>query len=363
VTSTHSRDLPALGDLEVKATEGGIGVLAPPFSRGTFDYHVDVQSDIGEIRVTPRSAGDKTAVTVQGRQVSSGESVKVPLETGENVVRIEVSSRGGRALYSLTVTRQDMSPVVRRFKKLSFQDPGTGVTLGYRLFVPESPGPAGGYPLVLFLHGAGESGSDNEAQLTANQGATVWARPEEQARHPCVVLAPQNPKDPAATAAWDFGKNGWTSLMGHGFGQPFDPEPSLRAAYALLRKVMEQYPVDPRRVYATGLSMGGFGVYAMAAEHPGTFAAVVGICGGLDPSRAAALAGTPVWAFHAEEDPVVPVRFSRATVTALKQAGGNPRYTEYGPRVFFSPDAHVSWVPTYANREVRDWIFQQNSPK
>ncbi len=359
-TSSRSHELPGLNGLEVKATAGGLDALTPAFSRQITHYRLDVQSDIASVLVIPR-VDSGAAITVQDAEVSSGMPCSVALAVGDNSVKVEVSDPAGRtAAYTVRVTREDIAPTAARFRKLSWQDPATGISLGYRLFVPEPYDPVAAYPLVLFLHGAGESGNDNEAQLTANQGATVWAKPQEQARHPCFILAPQNPKDPNAVSPEDFGRQGWTTLMRLGPAHPFGVEPSLTACYGLIRKVMEEYSIDSKRIYATGLSMGGFGVYALAAEHPDTFAAVVGICGGLDPEKAGALSRTAIWVFHAAADPIVPVRFSQETVKALQAAGGHPRYTEYGPRVFLAPNAHVSWVPTYANREVRDWLFQQS---
>ncbi len=98
----------------------------------------------------------------------------------------------------------------------------------------------------------------------------------------------------------------------------------------------------------------------MNVDHPDTFAAIVGICGGLDPARAAVLADKPIWVFHAAEDPIVNVRFSRDTVKALRAAGGKPLYTEYGKEVYIAPTAHQCWIPTYASGEMRDWLFAQS---
>jgi predicted esterase len=353
---------PRLSDLDVQATAGGIGSLNPAFFEGAFDYTVDVQSDIKEVAVIPRiKTGSAVSMILNGESASFGVPRMLTLAVGDNPVRVEVKDRSGRsAVYTVTIKREDIKPVVDSFKKKTYHDPATGVTMGYRLFVPEGYDSTRSYPLVVFLHGAGESGSDNELQLTANQGATVWAKPREQARHPCFVLAPQNPKDPEATSPDDFGRMGWTTLMQWGFAEPFKPEPALETAFTVLRQVMADYNVDRNRVYATGLSMGCFGVFAMNVSHPDTFAAIVGIAGGLDPAKAAVLANKPIWVFHASEDPIVDVRFSRDTVRALKEAGGKPRYTEYGKEVFIAPTAHQSWVPAYASSEMRDWLFEQS---
>jgi predicted peptidase len=282
-------------------------------------------------------------------------------------VKVVVSASNGKSTtYTITVTRENIQPVADKFLKLNYADPDTGITMGYRLFVPENYDSTKTYPLVLFLHGAGETGSDNEIQLTANQGAAVWAKPEEQAKHPSFVLAPQSNRDPEADLTKNnFGKIGWTSLMLTGpvvsdTGNPFQPLDQLVTAYDILTKVMGEYSVDPKRVYVTGVSMGGFGTFAIAIAHPDDFAALVPICGGGDPTKLSTIAKIPIWIFHAEEDPAIPVQFSRDSDAALKAAGGTPKYTEYPKGTFFFPIAHFSWVPTYANSEMRDWLFQQS---
>ncbi len=362
VLRTPPAGAPRLRGLDVRVTAGSAGPLSPAFSESRFDYTVDVQSDIGEAAIVPRAQDSSTPrISINGKVASSAEPLTVRLAVGDNPVKVEIQDRaGGKAVYTVTIRREDIKPVADTFKKLSYRDPATGMTMAYRLFVPKGYDPSRSYPLVLFLHGAGESGSDNEAQLRANQGATVWAKPDEQARHPCFVLALQNPIDPEATSPGPFGRMGWTTLMREGFSDPFRSEPSLETAHAVLQKVMTDYNVDRRRVYATGLSMGGFGVFAMNVDHPDTFAAIVGICGGLDPAKAAVLADKPIWVFHAAEDPIVAVRFSRDTVNALRDAGGKPRYTEYGKEVYIAPTAHQCWIPTYASAEMRDWLFAQS---
>ncbi len=357
---SHSEG-PRLTGLDVRATTGGIGTLTPAFSANAFDYAVDVQSDIGEVFVIPSVDGSSSMVTSVNEKPVPAGGVKVALSAEGGAARVVVKDGSGRSTaYAVSIKREDITPVLAQFRKLTYSDPTTGVSMGYRLFVPAGYDSSKSYPLILFLHGAGESGADNEIQLTANQGATVWAKPAEQARHPCFVLAPQNPKDPRATSPNDFGRRGWTSLMQSGFSDPFRSQPPLQTVYDILRKVAADYNVDTKRIYATGLSMGGFGVFALNVDHPDTFAAIVGICGGLDPSRADVLAKKPIWVFHAAEDPMVYVKFSRDTVKALKDAGGAPRYTEYGRETYFSVNAHWAWVPAYASSEMRDWLFAQS---
>jgi predicted peptidase len=349
-------------------TLGGGGKLTPAFSAKTTEYTLNINSDIFGIAVVPSVADKATGkITVDGKAAESGAPAIVMPLVGESKVKVAVSAPDGKSTtYTITVSRENIQPVVDKFLKLSFKDPKTGITMGYRLFVPENYDSKKSYPLVLFLHGAGETGSDNQIQLTANQGASVWAKTEEQAKHPSFVLAPQSERDPKADVPNNqFGKIGWTSLMVSGpvisgTATPFEPQPQLVTAYDILQKVIGEYNIDQKRIYVTGMSMGGYGSFAIAIAHPNTFAAMVPICGGGNPAKLATIAKIPMWIFHAEEDPAIPVQMSRDSVKALQAAGGTPQYTEYPKGTFFFPVAHFSWVPTYANTEMRDWLFKQS---
>jgi len=117
--------------------------------------------------------------------------------------------------------------------------------------------------------------------------------------------------------------------------------------------VIRKYHVDRRRVYLTGLSMGGFGTWSLAAANPKRFAAIAPICGGGNTADAKKLATLPMWVFHGAKDPTVPVQRSREMVEAIKVAGGNIKYTEY-------PEAgHDSWTETYDNPALYEWFLAQ----
>lgn len=215
-----------------------------------------------------------------------------------------------------------------------------GVTLRYRLMQPSGSGTAGPPPLILFLHGAGERGVDNERQLV--HGGAVFAAAEFRRRYPCRVLAPQCPAgDYWVRADWRRGEN----------RQPAVLMPHLAAAMEVIRGMIEAGEVDASRVYVMGLSMGGFGTWDLAMRFPGFFAAAVPICGGGDPGRAEVLRDLPIWAFHGAADDVVPVEYSRGMVRAIEAAGGALRYTEY-PAV-----GHDSWTPAFAEPELFPWMF------
>jgi predicted peptidase len=222
----------------------------------------------------------------------------------------------------------------------------------YRLMVPEgcdpkAKGEGKTWPLILFLHGAGERGTDNKAQL--KYFPTDMASAESRAKFPCFLLAPQCPAE-----KW------WAPIarVEGGLRADFGPEPGheARAALMMLDKVIADFPVDRSRIYLTGLSMGGFGSWDLAPRFPERWAAVVPICGGGEPKSAARMKDIPIWVFHGGKDPVVPVDLSHKMVEALKAAGGSPKYTEF-------PEAgHDSWTPGYRLPEFLPWLFAQKRP-
>ncbi|TVQ04727.1 MAG: phospholipase [Balneolaceae bacterium] len=217
-----------------------------------------------------------------------------------------------------------------------------GDTLRYRVMFPEELAEGKVYPLVLFLHGAGERGNDNTAQLM--WGLDAFAADDFRKEHPAIVIAPQVP-------AGSF----WANLNWRQEGAALTDEPTLplKLSHELVLKMADNYPVDRNRLYVTGLSMGGFGTWDIITRYPGLFAAAMPICGGGDPSKAYRLTDMPIWNFHGALDNVVPPDLSRDIINAIWEAGGKPGYTEY-------PDVdHFSWVPAYNDRYVLEWLFSQ----
>ena len=224
-----------------------------------------------------------------------------------------------------------------------FTDPDTGLALPYRLFVPK--GCSAGRPcgLLLFLHGAGERGSDNQTQL--KNDALAWIRPAAQEGNPTIVVYPQCPRDMQwVDVPWD--KDTY-DLAKTPISQP------LVAVTKLLSSLRARHSVDSKRLFVTGLSMGGFGAWDVVARTPAMFAGAVALCGGGDPSRAEALHDVPIWAFHGDQDQAVPVRASRKMIGALRKAGGKPRYTELAGR------GHDVWTVAYRDAEVLHWLLSQ----
>jgi len=217
-----------------------------------------------------------------------------------------------------------------------------GETLPYRLLSPLKIDAGQKYPLVLFLHGAGERGGDNEAQL--RHVMPELAEPVLRERYPAFVIAPQCPENQQwVDIPWTAKKH----------TMPESPSPSLQLVRELLHSISSELPIDPDRVYVTGLSMGGFGAWDLLQRDPGPFAGAVIICGGGDPAFASRLKNVPVWVFHGDQDTVVMPERSRDMIQAIRHQRGRPIYTEY-PGV-----THNSWEVTARNRLVWDWLFSQ----
>ena len=208
------------------------------------------------------------------------------------------------------------------FKTLEFQ----GEKFPYAAYVPAEYTPQSAWPAILFLHGAGERGNDGRKQTTVGLPRIVREQPEQ---FPCLVVMPQcRPEQ-----KWD----------------PFMQD----VAIACLDTVQRDYRIDANRIVLTGLSLGGFGTWAIGARFPERFCALVPVCGGGDPTTASQLAKIPIWCFHGDADPVVPVQRSREMVHAVQNAGGQVRYTE------LAGVAHNSWDPAYENPELIQWMLSQ----
>lgn len=226
-----------------------------------------------------------------------------------------------------------------------------GTTYRYQVYVPADFTPKKKWPVVLFLHGAGERGDDGDHQTQVGIGAAIRLHPE---RFPCVVVMPQCRRG----QVW-FGDMEQQALLG-------------------LEQMRKEFNGDPQRIYLTGLSMGGYGVYYLAARHPGKFAALAPVCGGVVPPpafpfppEAAAqiptqqpyatiakrLGKIPLWIFHGDADHVIPVTESRQMTEALRKIGAMVKYTEY------SGVNHNSWDQAYAEPQFMPWLLSQRLGK
>jgi predicted peptidase len=202
-----------------------------------------------------------------------------------------------------------------------------GTEAKYVVFVPHDYKGDKDYPIILFLHGAGSKGNDGAAQI---KGGLATAIKKKEKTFPFIVVFPQAQK-------------GWQAKGD-----------DAKHALAILDEVSKTYKVDRKRTYLTGLSMGGFGTWSLAAAYPERWAAIAPICGGGDPKTAAKIKDIPCWCFHGDADPTVKVERSREMIKALKDAGGMPRYDEY-PGV-----GHNAWDRAYATSELYEWMLKQS---
>lgn len=208
------------------------------------------------------------------------------------------------------------------------------------------------YPLVVFLHGASEKGTDNEAQLSI--GGRFFMRDSVRKNYPAYVLFPQcGPED-----AWAYFENTLDLTTGYAkdWVFPFRKEPTLHAM--LVKKLVDSLvasgKADPARIYIAGLSQGGMGVLDLLARYPETFAAGIAMCGAGDPATAKYIAGkSALWLFHGDKDPVVPTYFSQQYYRRLKKAGSVVRYTEY------AGVEHNCWSKAFTEPDLLSWLFGQ----
>lgn len=224
-----------------------------------------------------------------------------------------------------------------------------GQTYRYQVYVPAGYASQARWPVILFLHGAGERGADALVQTNVGLAPAIRRAP---ARYPAIVVLPQVPLD----SQW--------------VGAPAD------AALAALTQTMKEFHTDPARVYLTGLSMGGHGTWYLAYRRPELFAAIAPICGWVVdvdrfrgsvpvvpaesgaalPALGRRLGTLPIWIFHGEVDEAVPVNGSREPAAALKAAAADVRYTE------FLGMNHNVWDAVYASDEFTHWLFAQHRP-
>ena len=209
-----------------------------------------------------------------------------------------------------------------------YKDKG-GAEHKYVLFVPHNYNAKTPCPVILFLHGSGESAGGSKQPVDVGIGPAIKKREKS---FPFLVVIPQSQK-----RTWQAGSD------------------DANRALAMLDDVEKNYNVDKQREYLTGMSMGGYGTWSLATRDADRWAAIVPVCGGLrgDATGVAKIKDLPCWCFHGADDPTVKVDQSRRLIEALKAAGGSPKYTEY-PGV-----KHDSWVKAYDTDELYDWLLQQ----
>lgn len=218
-----------------------------------------------------------------------------------------------------------------------------GMRLPYRLFTPRDYDASKSYPLVLLLHGAGERGSDNVQQV--KYGFSTFTLERNQGRQPMFVVAPQCPANTQwVNTPWE---DGAYSVAQTPISAP------MKVVVGILDELEKNYSIDAKRIYVTGLSMGGFGTWDLISRFPDRFAAAVPICGGGDPSKAAALKTMPIWTFHGDEDDVVPHAGTLVTAQAIHDEGGVVKFTT------FAGARHAIWDGVFRTQAVVDWMLAQ----
>lgn len=232
-------------------------------------------------------------------------------------------------------TRMPAQRIIDGFSARVYRN-SLGEAMPYRLFVPRGYNRQRSYPLVLWLHGSGGAGTDNIAQISDDQvsGTRAWTKPKIQEKYPSFVLVPQNP-------------GSWVDKID-------ELTPKMLLVLGMLESIKEEFEIDTARIYVAGQSDGGFGVWNLITQRPDVFAAAIPLCGGGDERLATRLAKMPLWVFHGQRDDVIPVSESRNMIAAIRQAGGQPKYTEY-PRI-----GHELWKRTFAEPELVPWLFAQH---
>jgi len=234
------------------------------------------------------------------------------------------------------------------FSKDTFiADPAIPYRLPFRLLKPTRIVPGKRYPLTVFLHGAGERGSNNHSQL--EHGSKEFVQWIKKSRKDSYVLFPQCPlEEQWADHFWYETEHTMKPT----------PSPSMQSLLALIDDIKAKEPIDDNHIYAAGLSMGGFGVFDLIARRPGLFSAGVSICGGSDcsPQFVQKLAATRMYIVHGRADEIVSVKNSRAIVAALKQAGAAPKYLE------LAGIGHDSWSTTLSKDDMFEWLYADVKP-
>lgn len=230
------------------------------------------------------------------------------------------------ALFALVPSAALAADIKTGFVDKTFKN-ADGTESPYVVFVPHAYDGKTEVPVILFLHGAGETKGGTKKPAEVGIGPAVK---KQEKTFPAIVVIPQSEK------------RGWGAAGEDG-----------KRAMAILDAVRKEYKTDAKRQYLTGLSMGGYGTWSVAFTHADRWAAIAPICGGGDAKGAAKIKDIPCWCFHGDKDTAVKVELSRTMIDALKAAGGKPKYTEY------AGVAHNSWDAAYGEKEFFPWLFEQ----
>ncbi len=284
------------------------------------------------------SAGTSLAFSLAAKGAASTTvDVAPPLAPGTPM------SAERRALIDAFTRKSD--GLEKKFEARSYK---SDWTMPYRLFRPTA---SGELPLVMYLHGSGALGDDNQTQMGLGNifGTRVWALPENQKEFPCYVVVPQTDRAWCRYAVPTPSDKVYRAIPGLGEG--------ARLAFLILDSLCREFSIDESRIYITGQSMGGGGAWNMLANRPKFFAAAAICCGSLTTEDGTESIDTPVWSFHGDADTTVPVTLSRDRMAARRKAGGHPLYSEY------AGVDHNVWEWAYTEPELPRWLFAQSRRK
>lgn len=261
--------------------------------------------------------GDDKSVTIK----RGAKEFTLPLDKVSQADRDYVTSK-------LAEAKQPVVPDLGVYAKYATGEwvKGEEEKLPFQINAPATFAGGKRIPLVVFLHGVGATGNDNEKQV--NVLPKTFASADNQAKRPCIVIAPQCP----------LGRS-WPNMTGE--------------IIALTKFIAKHLPVDPQRIYISGYSMGGFGVWAVLAEDAKLYAAAIPISGGGNPDAARKMKDVPIWNFHGDVDDTVSVTGSRAMVEALKKVKGRITYTE------MAGEGHGIPTKVVRDEKVQEWLFSQ----
>lgn len=220
-------------------------------------------------------------------------------------------------------------------------------TLKYRVLFPENYDKSRKYPLVIFLHGSGERGNDNEKQLV--HGSSLFTNEETRKDYPSIVIFPQCPE-----------KDSWVESTDRNQNEiDFPDKPKITKSLLLVKKLADNYKkeeaVDSKRIYIMGLSMGGMGTFDIICRYPKYFAAAIPICGAVTPERLKKVKNMPIRIFHGGADPVVSREYSRNAYYELKAQGSTK--VEY---IEFPGVGHDSWTKAFEYPDFLSWMYYQS---
>lgn len=336
--------------VEGVVTQNGTPVANATVSFTPADGKASVTASTDEKgRYTVKTSNSEAQIAVSEK---TGNAVVMPVPTAEQLAAAAVASRE-RAV-TLDAARKASIPKTFTMKEIGDNGSETDVSMAYRIFVPDAirerflkgenlSKEATRYPLVLFLHGIGERGDDNLRQIAPLSGDYIrffTEAKENGAAEGAILVAAQCPAD-----------RFWGGMPKWG---PNPPKDAIALLNGMLDELEATLPIEQNRRYVTGLSMGGFGTYALCGNRPGYFAAAVPICGGmLDPTYVKNYSGVTFHIFQGGDDPLVKPSFGHDAFKAIGEAGISVLYTEY-PGV-----GHNSWIPAYRELGLVKWLFEQ----